>query len=267
TVVFYFSGHGVVDRTGTAVGLLEDVKSQARRPWEATFGVQPLAQALGTIGAQSAWIFFDACQEISESISPDALNSSGIILKELTLEGLASESCEPLAIAGSKLGDMAYAPNDYRPPFFTQVLLKGLSGCCVTRTQAHGWAVTGEALLFNLKKLAAGLIENVEVKPQSLLRYSDEGVLSRAPAPFTSLKVRSLPESALKAAKSVRICLDDGKVIHSTQDPPYVWTVDVPLIEGNLLVDCVVAAGDAGLESHTFRPEPPIHHIVLQVRS
>lgn len=262
SVIFYFSGHGVVDRVGSAVGLLEDVKAARNRPWEATFNVLPLAQALGTVGAESAWVFFDACQEISGTLPHTIWNSNGIILKELSLEDLANESCEPLVIAGSRLGQMAWAPDDYIPPYFTQVLLKGLSGCCVEKTRAHGWAVTGQTLLFKLRELSSVLIEAVEVRPQSLMRYSEGKAFARIAEPFTPVAVCSDPEMAMRMATAIRI-MDGDEIMHSTTEAHFVWRVDVPIVDRELTVECSVAAGAAKLASQRFRPEPPSHKIVL----
>ncbi|MFG1284884.1 caspase family protein [Xanthobacter autotrophicus] len=262
SVVFYFSGHGVVDQKGSAIGLLEDVKALRNRPWAATFDVHPLATALGTIGAESAWVFFDACQEISNTLPDTIWKSNGITLKELSLEDLANESCEPLAIAGSKLGHLAWAPDAYLPPYFTQVLLKGLSGCCVEKTRAHGWAVTGQTLLFKLRELASAIVEAVEVTPQSLLRYSEGKAFAKVTAPFTPVAVRSEPEMALHMATAVRI-MDGAEVMHSTTEAHFVWRVDVPIVDRDLTVECSVAAGDVELSPQTFRPEPPSHKIVL----
>jgi hypothetical protein len=123
SVVFYFSGHGITDRTGGAVGLLEDIKSRRNRPWVQSFGITNLVLALRTLSADGAWVFFDACQEVAAEFADRLWDVKNIDLKEVTLEDLTTGDCETLALAGARVGGIAWAPDGYEPPFFTQVLL------------------------------------------------------------------------------------------------------------------------------------------------
>ena len=47
-VIFYFSGHGIADQHGGAVGLLEDIGSKQMRPWSQSFNAYNLLMALQT---------------------------------------------------------------------------------------------------------------------------------------------------------------------------------------------------------------------------
>ncbi len=136
--IFYFSGHGITDRVGGAVGLLEDIRSLRNRPWAQSFGIASLAIALRTLSAQSAWIFFDACQEIVAEFADRISDVKNIELKEVTLRDLTSGSCEPLALAGAAMGRLAWAPGGCEPPFlhagFAQRIKRLLRG-----TDAGAW--------------------------------------------------------------------------------------------------------------------------------
>jgi hypothetical protein len=262
-VVFYFSGHGITDRVGAAVGLLEDVGSLRFRPWAQTFDVTKLAMALRTISAESAWVFFDACQEVVAEFSDRLWEVKNIELKEVTLRDVTGATCEPLALAASATGQVAWAPDAYEPPFFTQVLLKGLSGCCVERTREQGWAVTGVTLAYDLGEIARTITDRVTVKPQSLIGHSERKILLAVERPFTPVKVRSSPEMHLKLAAAVRL-LHGSSVVCSGTAPDFEWIVDVELEERELTVQCETKQGAPMLASQTFRQQPPAHNITLE---
>lgn len=262
TVIFYFSGHGIADRQGGAVGLLEDVRSKTNRPWAQSFAANNLIHALQTLSAESVWVFFDGCQEIVAEYANRLWEVKNIDLKEVTLADVTADSCEPLAIAGARVGHLAWAPIGDEPPFFTQVLLKGLSGCCVQKTQAHGWAVTGQSLLFGLAEVAETILDGIVVKPQSIFPYSERKALMMVQDPFTPLAVRSDPEVYLSQAATIRV-MHGATELHSSAVAQYVWRVDVALEERELTVEYVSQQGAISLPSQTFRQQPPGHIITL----
>jgi hypothetical protein len=261
-IVFYFSGHGITDRVGDAVGLLGDVRTSTKRPWAQTFSVTKLALALRTMSAESAWVFFDACQEVVAEFADRLWDVKNIELKELTLRDITESSCEPLALAGAATGRVAWAPNGDEPPFFTQVLLKGLSGCCVERTREHGWAVTGVTLLYDLAEVGRSLIDGIAVQPQSLAAHSERKVLLVVDHPFTPVTVRSSPETHLKLAAAVRL-MHGPDIVSSGTASDFVWRADVEFAERELTVHCETRQGAAMLAPQTFRQQPPAHNITL----
>lgn len=261
-VVFYFSGHGIMDRIGGAVGVLEDVKTSKLRPWTQTFSMTKIAMVLRTVSAESAWVFFDACQEVVTEFADRLWDVDNIELKELTLSDLTNSSCEPLALAGSAAGEFAWAPNGDEPPFFTQTLLKGLSGCCVERTREHGWAVTGPTLLYDLVEVGKSIIDDVLVQPQSLAAHSERKVLLAVDRPFTPITVRSNPEMHMKSATTVRL-MHGSDLVGSATPPDFVWRTELELAERELTIHCETREGGAVLASQSFRQHPPAHNITL----
>jgi hypothetical protein len=262
-VVFYFSGHGIADRQGGAVGLLEDIKSKTNRPWAQSFSASNLSQALQTLHPASAWVFFDGCQEIVAEFADRLWEVKNIDLKEVSLADITGDVCEPLAIAGSRTGHLAWAPADFEPPFFTQVLIKGLSGCCVERTQSHGWAVTGRMLLFGLRQLGETMFDHIIVKPQPILPYSEMHSLMTVEQPFMHLAVRSIPEVHLTQMASVQLKHQDLEIMSSVA-AEFVWRVDVNLEDRDLTVECVCQQGAAPLVSQTFRQQAPSFLVTLR---
>lgn len=263
TVVFYFSGHGIADRQGGAVGLLEDIKSKTNRPWAQSFSASNLSQALQTLHPANAWVFFDACQEIVAEFADRLWAVKNIDLKEVSLADITGDVCEPLAIAGSRTGQFAWAPIGFEPPFFTQVLMKGLSGCCVERTQSHGWAVTGRMLLFGLRQLGETMFDDVIVKPQPILPYSEMQSLMTVEQPFMHLTVRSIPEVHLTKMASVQLKHQDLEIV-SSGAAEFVWRVDVSLEDRDLTVECVCQDGAAPLAPQTFRQQAPSFLVTLR---
>lgn len=261
-VVFYFSGHGIVDRQGGAVGLLEDIRSKQNHPWRQSFGALNLIQALQTVGADSVWVFFDGCQEVVAEFAERLWEVKNIDLKEVSLADITGEVCEPLALAGARIGQLAWAPTNGEPPFFTQVLIKGLSGCCVERTNTHGWAVTGRTLLFGLRQLGETMFEEVVVRTQPIFPYSEHKALVAIDQPFMHLTVRSDPEVHLSHAASIRVMHGDVE-LYSSAIAQYVWRVDVALEERDLTIQCVSQAGAVELAPQTFRQQAPSHIITL----
>lgn len=262
-VIFYFSGHGIADRQGGAVGLLEDIKSKTNRPWAQSFSATNLSQALQTLHPASAWVFFDACQEIVAEFADRLWEVKNIDLKEVSLADITGDVCEPLAIAGSRTGHLAWAPVDFEPPFFTQVLIKGLSGCCVERTQSHGWAVTGKMLLFGLRQLGETMFDQIVVRPQPILPYSDMQALMTVAQPFMHLAVRSIPEVHLTQMASVRLKHQDLEIVSSVA-ADFVWRVDVNLEDRDLTVECICQEGAVPLAPQTFREQAPSFLVTLK---
>lgn len=261
--VFYFSGHGIADRQGGAVGLLEDIKSRSNRPWAQSFSASNLSQALQTLGTASVWVFFDACQEIVAEFADRLWQVKNIDLKEVSLADITGEVCEPLALAGARTGQLAWAPVDFEPPFFTQVLIKGLSGCCVERTQSHGWAVTGRMLLFGLRQLGEAMFDQVVVRPQPILPYSEMQALMTVDQPFMHLTVRSIPEVHLTQMASVQLKHQDLEIVSSVA-AQFVWRVDVNLEDRDLTVECICQDGAIPLVPQTFRQQAPSFLVTLR---
>ena len=262
-VVFYFSGHGIADRQGGAVGLLEDIKSKTNRPWAQSFSASNLSQALQTLNPASVWVFFDACQEIVTEFADRLWEVKNIDLKEVNLADITGDVCEPLALAGARTGQLAWAPVDFEPPFFTQVLIKGLSGCCVERTQSHGWAVTGRMLLFGLRQLGETMFDEVVVRPQPILPYSDMQALMTVEQPFMHLTVRSIPEVHLTQMASVQLRHQDVEIMSSVA-AEFVWRVDVTLEDRDLTVECLCQEGAVPLAPQTFRQQAPSFLVTLK---
>jgi len=261
-IVFYFSGHGITDRVGDAVGLLSDVGTSRNRPWAQTFSLTKLALALRTMSAESAWVFFDACQEVVAEFADRLWDVKNIELKELTLRDITGSGCEPLALAAAATGRVAWAPDEDEPPFFTQILLKGLSGCCVERTREHGWAVTGVTLLYDLAEVGRSIIDGIAVQPQSLAPHSERKVLLAVDHPFTPVTVRSNPEMHMKLAAAVRLmCGSD--IISSGKVSNFVWRADIAFAERELTVYCETRQGAPMLAPQTFRQQLPAHNITL----
>lgn len=261
-IIFYFSGHGITDRVGGAVGLLGDVGTSKHRAWAQTFSVTKLAVALRTMSAESAWVFFDACQDLAADFGERLWDVNNIELKEVTLRDVVEAGCDALVLAGAATGRVAWAPDKYEPPFFTQVLLKGLSGCCVERTRAHGWAVTGVTLLYDLIEVGRSVIDGVAVQAQSLAPHSERKVLLAIDRPFTPVTVRSNPEAHLQPAAAVRL-MHGSNTISSGTAIGFVWRADVDFVERELTVYCDTGEGASVLTPQTFRQQLPAHNITL----
>lgn len=263
-VLFYFSGHGVVNQHGDAVGLLEDVGSVPRRPWEQSFDMTPAITALRTLGAESVWVFFDACQEIAWEFQSKIWSVSNIVFGDVELSQLAEASCDAVAVAGARLGEYAHAPNDRLPPYFTQALLKGMSGCCVEPTRLHGWAVTGKMLLFALSDIADVLIDAVKVKPAALAKFTDRKSLLRVEQPFCTIAVRSRPAAYLQNATRLSVSAN-GAVLSETLTPGSTWRVDINLGPASVVIGCVHPPESVSLASQTLTLMPPSLNVMLEL--
>lgn len=263
-VIFYFSGHGVVNQHGDAVGLLEDVGSVPRRPWEQSFDMTPAITALRTLGAESVWVFFDACQEIASEFQSKIWGVRNIVFGDVELSQLAEASCDAVAVAGARVGEFAHAPNDRLPPYFTQALIKGMSGCCVEPTPHHGWAVTGKMLLFALSDIADVLIDDVRVKPAALAKFSDRKSLLRVDQPFCIVAVRSRPAAYLQTATRLSVSAN-GQVLSETLAPGAIWRVDINLGPASVVVGSTHAPETLSLVSKTVPLMPPSLAVILEL--
>lgn len=169
---FYMSSHGIAV-PGNALGLCEDVLSSQRRKWSASLNVTTLAGGLGTMPLERAWVFFDACQEIVSSLLGAPTGVPGLKLIDYSATDQASAK-SAVALAGSKFGSEAWAPDDGNPPYFTQALIEGLENACVEPVQDLGWTITAERLMFGLPIL--GRIMGIKVQCTPLTSFNEPGV-------------------------------------------------------------------------------------------
>jgi hypothetical protein len=209
---FYMSTHGIADGSA-ALGLCEDVLSNPFAKWSQSLNVTTLAQGVLVAGADRAWVFFDACQEIDQALLGAPTGTPGFNLVEYSLSDLTKLKRRPLALAGSRLGGRAWAPKDGKaPPFFTQALLEGLTNACVEQVAGLGWVVTGAQLLFGLKQVADATLElTVETEPLHIFNEPRLGLLT-IPAPEVPVKIRTETEAHFAHIASGSVECSDNSI-------------------------------------------------------
>jgi hypothetical protein len=258
---FYMSSHGLVDIALSAIGLLEDFYSNPDAPYTHSIDISALAR--GAIGkrAGASWIFLDACQEIVPELlqQPDGSGAAKFITP--TLQGLANGSpC--LALAGSRFGGSAWAPNDDKPPFFTQALLHAMGSSGVSQLPDLGWAVTGQRLLFDLKDVADAALDNPSLDPQPLQPFSSRVALLKVKEPQVPVVVRTATEGDMLKARSMRV-LDskDREVQTKADDRALAWRFNLPADGLRYRIESTFDGPAYG--PHTFEADPAAQIISL----
>lgn len=211
-MVFYMASHGVADANGAA-GLLEDVASQPNRRWNESLNITVLGQGLSQLDPGGAWVFLDACQDVvTDFLTTIAV--SGVILVEINVQKLAKARVKALALAGSRFGASAWAPNSPDPPIFTQTLLKGLGGACVKNFDGLGWAVSAASLQHDLPGVAEAALDYRVLEVESLIGFNGRGPLLTVAAPRVPISVRTATESHLAFALAASATTAGGQTVH-----------------------------------------------------
>lgn len=167
-MIFYIATHGVVEPE-RVIALLEDVGKNPASPWRQSLDVTSIARGLPAFGAQASWVFFDACQEVVSDIMEAVAGAQALVPINPTITQMAAGRNRPcFALAGSRFGGKAYAPNADDPPYFTQALLAGLGYACIEAVQGEGWVVTSKQLQYHLPDVANAVLDYTSLETEPL---------------------------------------------------------------------------------------------------
>jgi hypothetical protein len=226
---FYMASHGIVDNTCSALGLMEDVKSNPNKPWTQSLNITTLATGLPIKGAAGCWVFFDACQEQVPDAMDQINGADGLSLINYTSKQLAScSSVRSCALAGSRYGGVANSPAISDPPFFTQALLRGLEGACVELSDdGVGWVVTAKQIGFEVSKVAEAAFDYTDLPAQTLTPFNNKVALLRVSNPMVPIAVSTNVLSHMHSATTVTA--DDGSgTILTKNNNDVTWRFAVP---------------------------------------
>jgi hypothetical protein len=265
---FYMASHGVAV-PGAALGLFEDALSNPHKKWSQSLNVTTLSMGLHVAGAERAWVFLDACQEVVPEMLGQVTGTSGIHLIDYGVTDLVQVGGrKPVALAGSRLGASAWAPTNGDPPYFTQALLVGLSSCCVEPIQDLGWAVTGEKLLFSLGRVAEAALNWSGLEAEALYIFHEPGVaLLRVPDPKVPVKIRTNIAAHLVHAASGQATCDDPAVAVMIwpKNEELSWRFEVEAnTRRQYTASFAFPAGGPAYRPRTFDAMPPAQVVVLQ---
>jgi hypothetical protein len=214
---FYMSSHGVADKNFTASGLFEDVLTSKFTKWRASLNINALALNLPVCGAGACWLFLDACQELIPSILGQNNGASGVILVEASPTEMANIKVQALALAGSRFGQSAWAPDEPEPPFFTQALLESF-GCCVDDPQGQNdWVVTGEKLAHHIPDVANAAFGNEDLEVTALSPFAASYEFARVVSPSVPVVVRTNDRADMDVM--INLTVDDGNGWNATVEP------------------------------------------------
>lgn len=214
---FYMSSHGITDGAA-ALGLFEDVLSNKNRKWSQSLNITTLSQGLMVNGADRAWVFLDACQEVIQDVIGAPTGSPSLDLIQWSVSDLVRLKRKPVTLAGSRLGGRAWAPTDGRPPYFTQALLAGLSNAFVEPLPGLGWVVTGQQILFGINDVADAVLDWSGLQADPLHIFNERGLgLLRIEAPQVPIKISTFTEAHMANCTNGEAVSDDGGA------PTVVW--------------------------------------------
>jgi len=225
---FYMASHGIVDNTCSALGLLEDVKSNPNKPWSESLNITTLATGLPIKGAAGCWVFLDACQEQVPDAMDQINGADGLSLIDYTTKQLAScISVRSCALAGSRYGGVANSPVISEPPYFTQALVRGLEGACVERSDdGVDWVVTAKQVGFEVSTVAEAAFDYCDLPAQTLTPFNNKVALLRVINPMVPIAVST---KVLSDMRSATITVDDGEgTILTKSNSDGTWRFEVP---------------------------------------
>lgn len=266
---FYMSTHGISDGSN-ALGLCEDVLSQANKKWSQSLNVTTLAKGITTdlVGAARGWVFFDACQEIVPSLlgRPTGLPGFHLIEFDVEMSARASNSC---AVAGSPVGGKAWAPTGEEAPFFTQALLEGLGNSCVEALPGVGWAVTASRLMFDIPRAGEAALgrKGLVTSPIGSFNQPLIGLLKRE-TPMIPVALSTEVEVHMNTANVSVVC-DDPNIADENFFPPpgadFVCRFRVPAHRKRSYKATVTFQhNEANYDPADFDPEPPCQFVRLR---
>lgn len=154
-LLVYVCSHGLSNSDSMALALLEDTFTRERDPYANTLNLTVLANGMPVVGEAPCWAFFDACQEVCPDLMNRVKISMGIGLLNPLFAARNDVHIDTFALAASRRGQPAWAPKDGGPPYFTQTLLRAMSGANVEPVEDKGWLVTAYSLLRDLDLVAA----------------------------------------------------------------------------------------------------------------
>lgn len=260
---FYMASHGVVERDRSALGAMEDLGVVPRRRWSQTLNVQHLAVSLPVTGAQSCWVFLDACQEVIPELIEQYDGAQALILMTPSLQELTQVSVRSVALAGSRFGGMAWAPTNGDPPWFTQALIQGLSGCCVDAIDGLGWVVSGQQILFGLAKVANAALDYPGLNTEQLTNFNQIAGLVKVAQPMIPVAVRTQIEGHINQAQSVTA--DDGNgTIETRADNEMTWRFRVEPSGRMFTARALFGPGGPVYQDGRFPAQPPAQVVELR---
>lgn len=259
---FYMASHGITDSDTTAVAVLEDIRSINHRPWAQSINITQLASALPTLQADGCWVFLDACQEVIPAVFQQigGAQSAPLITPDIT--ALTRRRTSSVSLAGSRLGSSAWAPAGDAPPFFTQALIEGLSGASVEFTTTDGWVVTGQQILFTLRRIANAAFNNTDLQTESLTQFNRDVKLLRVPHPQIPVVVRTATENHMLAAVSVTANDGNGRVF-AKNDGELAWRFRVDPDLARYTTSAQFPNGNPAYQDQVFIAAPPAQIVEL----
>ncbi|MBY5855933.1 caspase family protein [Rhizobium leguminosarum] len=259
---FYMASHGVTDSDTTAVAVLEDIRSINHRPWAQSINITQLASALPTLSADGCWVFLDACQEVIPAIFQQISGAQSPALITPDITQMTRRRTSSVSLAGSRLGTSAWAPTDGAPPFFTQALIEGLNGASVEYTNADGWVVTGQQILFTLSRIANAALNNTDLQTESLTQFNRDVKLLRVPQPQIPVIVRTAVENHMLAAVSVTANDGNGRLF-TKNDAELAWKFRVDPDFARYTTSAQFAGGNPAYQDQVFTATPPAQIVEL----
>lgn len=159
--VFYFCGHGVHVHTNGDVLLASDFGKNNAHPWSDAFNISETINAMRRKVAGPLYFFMDSCRE---SVLHYEIVSARPLVQAQATQGRSEGHM--LVLQGANPGALAFAPVGALP-FFTDALIKALSGAAYVRKGASDpGIVTSSSLVETVSVLMKQLLP-AEVQAQS----------------------------------------------------------------------------------------------------
>lgn len=267
-MIFYIATHGVVEPE-RVIALLEDVGKTLTSPWRQSLDVSSIARGLPAFGAQASWVFFDACQEVVPDLIEAAAGAQAFVPLNPTVTQMAAGRNRPcFALAGSRFGGKAYAPNAQEPPYFTQALLAGLGYACIEPLQGEGWVVTSKQLQYHLSDVANAVLDYATLETEPLKAPARNMPFLRPVSPRVPVAVRTSVDAHLSLAALLEAVCSDASIPSQTRQGPggaLTWRFDVrPHQSHRYTARATFAGGEPAYQPADFAAMPPAQIVVLR---
>lgn len=241
--VFYFCGHGFM--VSDHFLLAEDFGSNDLQPWAKAFNITNTIRGVEREVKGALYFFLDACREVSRELALSIGGNPNALLDANVTKKMSRSSLVRISATGE--GQLAFAPLGGEKSYFTNALIRALSGFAGTKSAGQPlWEVDGETLASAIRKILEydwkKKTAPVQVCEQLIHGRSIPLVRMQA-APKVAVEINYLPEN-LRAQYEIYLKSSQSKFLQSKQDkcleaevPMGIYTVGAEDPNGELQPD------------------------------
>ena len=253
--LFYFCGHGLEKLEQYL--LAEDFGAAPNNPWRGAFAFDSTRRSFHSCHAESQCFFIDACRNITSGML-----THNPIVAPLGIENFQAADCAfDLTMKATAGNEKALGPEN-GVSYFTQALIRALSGAAATTSADGSWEVTSGRIAAEITRILRLVKEEEGFKQRCSSQVTDSTVLVRNVQPKVAVVLSCSPDEANQAAdlKWTQLAVaGQPKTLQHVGGP---WRIE--LDAGFWEAQANFAAGGFTNATRQIFAEPPVQSPVLR---